>query len=134
MTNERDTRFGGCQCGAIRYKLSQGPLALYVCHCTECRKQSSSAFGVSFIVPQTALHVMQGEPTFWSRPTDTGNTLDCAFCPECGSRLWHQRRGTTDIYTYTYTLSLHDALPICVFGLNELLDLARQRWPTCCRR
>ena len=35
-------------------------------------------------------------PKFWSRPTDTGNTLDCAFCGECGSRLWHQRRGSTD--------------------------------------
>ena len=97
MSSESDARFGGCQCGAIRYKLSHGPLALYVCHCTECRKQSASAFGISFIVPQNALHVMQGEPKFWSRPTDTGNTLDCAFCPECGSRLWHRRRGTTDI-------------------------------------
>ena len=96
MSNQLDVRFGGCQCGAIRYQVSYGPLALYVCHCTECRKQSASAFGISLIVPQTALHVMQGEPKFWSRPTDTGNTLDCAFCPECGSRLWHQRRGSTD--------------------------------------
>ena len=96
MSSESDIRRGGCQCGAIRYALSHGPLALYVCHCTECRKQSASAFGISFIVRQAALQVTQGEPKFWSRPTDTGNTLDCAFCPECGSRLWHQRRGATD--------------------------------------
>jgi hypothetical protein len=91
-----DALVGGCQCGAIRYGLSRGPLRVYVCHCTECRKQSASAFGISFVVPQTALHVIQGEPKFWSRPTATGNTLDCAFCAECGSRLWHQRRGSTD--------------------------------------
>ena len=97
MSNESDVRLGGCQCGAVRYQLLQAPLELYVCHCRECRKQSASAFGISFIVPQSALHVLQGEPNFWSRPTDTGNTLDCAFCPTCGSRLWHQRRGATDV-------------------------------------
>lgn len=97
MPNESDVLLGGCQCGAIRYEVSGGPLQLYVCHCRECRKQSASAFGISFIVPLTALHVTQGEPKLWSRPTETGHTLDCAFCSECGSRLWHQRRGSTDI-------------------------------------
>ena len=84
MSSDNTPLFGGCQCGAIRYELSHGPLQLYVCHCTECRKQSASAFGISFIVPQTALRLTQGEPRCWSRPTDTGNTLDCAFCGECG--------------------------------------------------
>lgn len=96
MSDESDVLLGGCQCGAIRYQLSDGPLGLYACHCNECRKQSASAFGISFIVSQSTLRVTQGEPRFWSRPTDTGNTLDCAFCPECGSRLWHQQRGATD--------------------------------------
>lgn len=87
---------GGCQCGAIRYELTHGPLQLFVCHCTQCRKQSASAFGISFIVSQAALRLTQGEPRFWSRPTDSGNTLDCAFCGNCGTRLWHQRRGSAD--------------------------------------
>ncbi len=32
----------------------------------------------------------------WSRMTDSGHALDCAFCPEFGSRLWHQRRGAIE--------------------------------------
>lgn len=96
MPNDSPVLSGGCQCGTIRYSLSQGPQGLYVCHCRKCRKQSASAFGISVIVPQTALHVVQGAPKFWSRPTDTRHVLDCAFCPECGSRLWHQRRGSAD--------------------------------------
>ena len=87
---------GGCQCGAIRYEVADAPLALFVCHCTECRRQSASAFGISVIVAQAAWRVVRGEPHEWSRPTDAGNTLDCAFCPACGTRLWHRRRGATD--------------------------------------
>lgn len=35
---------GQCQCGAIRYESTGESLALYVCHCLECQKQSASAF------------------------------------------------------------------------------------------
>lgn len=90
-------RLGGCQCGAIRYELSGEPLKLYVCHCRECRKQSASAFGVSLFVPRERLRLTRGVPRFWARPTDSGRTLECAFCAECGSRLWHQRAGAADI-------------------------------------
>ena len=87
---------GRCQCGAVRYQHSGTPTAIYVCHCQECRRQSASAFGISFIVPYASLRLTQGTPKLWSRPSDTGNTLDCAFCPDCGSRLWHRWRGSTD--------------------------------------
>ncbi len=75
---------GGCQCGAVRYELSGKALELYVCHCKECRKQSASAFGISVIVPRAALRVTRGAPKLWSRSTDAGHTLECAFCPDCG--------------------------------------------------
>lgn len=92
--NEPDTRrLGGCQCGAIRYEVTGPALKLFVCHCTECRKQSASAFGVSVFVPRERFRLTSGAPKIWSRPTDSGNILDCAFCPDCGSRVWHQRRG-----------------------------------------
>jgi len=89
-------RLGGCQCGAIRYELLGDPLKIVICHCRECRKQSASAFGVSVFVPRERLRLTRGSPKFWTRPTDSGNTLECAFCPDCGSRLWHQRVGAAD--------------------------------------
>ena len=82
-------RRGGCQCGAIRYAIAGEARAVYVCHCRECRAQSASAFGISVIVAARDLRLLQGHPRVWTRPTDSGRTLDCAFCPECGSRLWH---------------------------------------------
>jgi hypothetical protein len=81
---------GGCQCGAVRYEITAPPVALYVCHCRECRKQSASAFGVSVQVRRSDFALRAGTVRFWSRPTDSGRVLDCAFCPQCGSRVWHE--------------------------------------------
>jgi hypothetical protein len=84
---------GGCQCGAVRYQVNAPPVRVYVCHCLECRKQSASAFGISVWVRRADFALLSGAPRFWSRPTDSGRVLDCAFCPECGSRLWHEYAG-----------------------------------------
>jgi len=97
--NEPAFRHGGCQCGAVRYELTGPVLKVYVCHCNECRKQSASAFGISVFVPRDALRVTRGTPRWWSRPTDSGRVVDCAFCPDCGSRLWHQRAAMADFAT-----------------------------------
>jgi hypothetical protein len=85
---------GGCQCGAVRYEVRGEPVSLYVCHCRECQKQSASAFGISVIVKRPDFRVVQGEVKVWSRATDRGGALACAFCPACGSRVWHE--GATD--------------------------------------
>ncbi|MEZ5925817.1 MAG: GFA family protein [Hyphomicrobiaceae bacterium] len=86
----RQTRTGGCQCGAVRYRIDREPVRCYACHCRECQKQSASAFGISVIVPRSGFALTAGAPRRWSRPTDSGGTLDCWFCPTCGSRLWHE--------------------------------------------
>ena len=79
---------GGCQCGAVRYEADAEPIGIYICHCTECRRQSASAFGISVDIPAAALRVVKGETRTWHRPTPNGR-LACHFCPTCGSRLWH---------------------------------------------
>ncbi len=86
-------RTGGCQCGTLRYECEGEPLALYVCQCRECRRQSASAFGISFMVPRKGLRVTQGTAKFWGRPADSGGRVKCAFCPDCGSRVWHEDEG-----------------------------------------
>jgi hypothetical protein len=84
---------GGCQCGAVRYGIAALPVRVYICHCLECRKQSASAFGISVWVRREDFTLLSGAPHFWSRPTDSGRVLNCAFCPECGSRVWHEYAG-----------------------------------------
>ena len=68
-------RTGGCQCGEVRYESAGAPLALYVCHCLECRKQSASAFGMSLEVPSAGLRVTRGHPRSWTRAADSGRRV-----------------------------------------------------------
>lgn len=81
---------GRCQCGAAVYSISAEPLAVYVCHCRECQKQSASAFGISVTVAKSHFYLERGHVRTWSRTTDSGRTLHCKFCGACGSRLWHE--------------------------------------------
>jgi len=53
---------GGCLCGLIRYRLTDEPLTLCTCHCTDCQRLTGSAFALSMIVLKSGLHLLQGEP------------------------------------------------------------------------
>jgi hypothetical protein len=81
---------GGCQCGAVRYEIDAEPLTVIACHCTECQKQSASAFGMTVPVLRAALRIVKGEPKHWSRIAESGNELGAMFCPTCGVRLYHE--------------------------------------------
>ncbi len=82
-------RQGGCQCGRVRYRITAEPLLLVACHCKECQRQSGSAFGMSLLVQQAGF-VVEGELKMFERSSDSGRPLRCFFCPECGTRIYHQ--------------------------------------------
>jgi hypothetical protein len=88
---------GGCQCGHVRYRLKAAPVVFYLCHCTHCQKQSSSAFGESVKVRAVDVEV-SGEPAIFEITADSGKTKTCEFCPRCGTRLFHGR--TADAETF----------------------------------
>ncbi len=79
---------GGCQCGALRYTIHAAPTTFYACHCTDCRRQSGSAFGLSLQVEAVAMTV-SGATAVFSRRGASGREMACHFCPACGARLWH---------------------------------------------
>lgn len=89
-------RTGRCQCGEVQYESTGKTCALYICHCRECQRQSASAFGISLDVPRAGFRVTQGKPKYWSHIADSGQKLKCAFCPTCGSRLWHELDPVTE--------------------------------------
>ncbi len=83
------THTGGCQCGAVRYELPADPIMVYACHCSICQRQSGSAFAMAAIFPREALSLSGAHPSHFVRP-GRGRQFRCYFCPQCGSRLFHQ--------------------------------------------
>jgi hypothetical protein len=81
---------GGCQCGALRYEITAEPLTVIACHCTECQRQSASAFGMTMPVPAAALTITKGQPAHWERTAASGNIVGAVFCEACGVRLYHE--------------------------------------------
>jgi len=64
---------------------------LYACHCRDCQKQSSSAFGMSLIMRRDDVSFTQGVERLkrWDTRGEDGRLKRCAFCPDCGTRLYH---------------------------------------------
>jgi hypothetical protein len=79
---------GGCLCGGVRYRFTGEPLAYYACHCTDCQRQTGSAFGLSMIVHREAVEVLRGEPRLFEVSMPDGRTKRGRCCPECPVRLW----------------------------------------------
>jgi hypothetical protein len=83
---------GGCQCGAVRYEIHVAPQVFYLCHCTECQRQTSSAYGESLRVDPAGL-TMTGEMATTRRMADSGAVRLGDFCPDCGVRIQHRSEG-----------------------------------------
>lgn len=82
-------RTGSCNCGAVRYTIAPCAEKAVVCHCTSCQKQSASAFGAVIVVPSEAVTLDAGTLSRWTRRADSGNAVECHFCTDCGTRIWH---------------------------------------------
>lgn len=84
------TRTGGCQCGRVRYRIAGAPKAVTACHCTECQRQSGSAFGMSVVVAHEQLALESGELRSFARAGESGGVVEGFFCAECGTRIYHR--------------------------------------------
>ncbi len=77
------TRSGGCQCGAVRFRVGGALGEASICHCRMCQK----AFG-SFYAPLVGL---DGAKVEWTRGAPqrfaSSNHASRLFCEKCGTPL-----------------------------------------------
>ena len=77
---------GGCQCGAIRFRV-EGPLVhASICNCRMCQKAFGN-FAAPFAAMTGAVEWTRGQPReFRSSPL-----VRRGFCPDCGTPLTYRR-------------------------------------------
>ncbi|MBL8773487.1 MAG: GFA family protein [Phenylobacterium sp.] len=78
---------GGCNCGAVRYRIEGDPMGVAACHCTRCRRQSGSVFSVNLLVPAGAMAVEGEMTTFEDTDTTSGAPVYREFCGRCGTPI-----------------------------------------------
>jgi hypothetical protein len=70
----------------VRYRVVGDPVAVAICHCTNCQRNTGSAFSVNAIFPKEAL-TMSGTPAIFIDKGDTGAGVERVFCGACGTPL-----------------------------------------------
>ena len=62
-------RTGGCQCGGVRYEITQAPVMVYTCHCTDCQVLTGSVFPVTIPTVAGTFRLLIGTPTAYLKTT-----------------------------------------------------------------
>lgn len=75
---------GGCQCGAVRYRLGMKPRKVHYCHCRMCQRAVGNVFASLVPVQKTALSWEgESEPSFYR----SSSMATRGFCARCGTPL-----------------------------------------------
>jgi hypothetical protein len=107
------TLTGSCLCGRVRIAVHGAPNRLGICHCTDCRQQSGSAFAFFGIWPAGQFE-------------HSGETLSFSgrcFCPHCGARLF-----SLDEHEAEIQLGALSAAPTNLTPTYELWTKRREPW------
>lgn len=80
---------GGCQCGAVRYRLKAAPLGVYACHCKDCQRVSGTTHTLSMVVNASDAELIAGELFAYDKAADSGRTVRMLGCAQCGIKIWN---------------------------------------------
>ena len=69
---------GACRCGQVQLAVRGEPLRVGICHCTNCRQESGSAFTFYGVWPAAQ----------FERSGETAEFCGQHFCPGCGTGLF----------------------------------------------
>lgn len=87
MSAKQRSATGGCQCGAVTFRIDGEPLLVARCHCLNCQK-SSGAGHVPFAAFAESAVTIMGLCKAYSYTADSGGVTTTHFCPECGSTIF----------------------------------------------
>jgi hypothetical protein len=81
------TTSGGCLCAAVRFSLTEAPLAARVCWCRVCQYLGAGNGAISVCFRSDSLSV-EGSVSWYESIADSGNRMQRGFCPACGTQLF----------------------------------------------
>jgi hypothetical protein len=82
---------GGCNCGAVRFEITEPLVASMYCHCTRCQRRTGTAASANARTAPGAFRLLQGEQQLGRWEPEGGSPK--AFCTRCGSAIYSETGG-----------------------------------------
>jgi hypothetical protein len=82
---------GGCNCGAVRFEVSEPLVAALYCHCTRCQRRTGAGASANARTAPGSFRIVSGEDRIRSWQPETGAAK--FFCGDCGSALFSATGG-----------------------------------------
>jgi hypothetical protein len=74
---------GGCQCGAMRYRITGEPVLAAVCHCSMCRRAHAAPAVAWAMFQEAQVTFAKAKPTTYASSPEARR----GFCPTCGTQI-----------------------------------------------
>ena len=117
---------GGCDCRAVRYRLTSPPLVVHCCHCRWCQRESGASFALNAMIESTCVFDLGIAPDIVDTPSQSGRGQKIARCPRCRLALWSHYFGSGPVTRFIRvgTLDNPDVLPPDV----HIFTSSKQPW------
>lgn len=117
---------GGCDCKAVRYRMTTAPLFVHCCHCRWCQRESGASFALNAMIEADRVVDLGIEPEVVHTPSDSGLGQKIARCPGCKVAVWSHYAGSGPITKFVRvgTLDEPDLLPPDV----HIFTASKQAW------
>ncbi|WP_298333408.1 GFA family protein [Asticcacaulis sp.] len=111
-----EVRTGGCQCGAVRFRV-EGELGhASICHCRMCQKAYGNVFAPLVSVREATLTWTKAEP----KRFQSSNLVQRGFCPDCGTPLTYEAPDGVALSIAAFD-DPADIAPVIQFGIEGRL-------------
>lgn len=84
---------GGCNCGAIRYRMATEPMFVHCCHCRWCQRETGASSAVNALIETDRVTLLAGEPERVDTPSASGHGQEIVRCPTCRIAVWSHYAG-----------------------------------------
>ncbi|PTT92300.1 aldehyde-activating protein [Pelomonas sp. HMWF004] len=117
---------GGCDCRAVRYRMTSAPLFVHCCHCRWCQRESGASFALNAMIESDRVVSLGAEAELVQTPSDSGLGQKIARCPTCKVAVWSHYAGSGPITKFVRvgTLDQPDLLPPDV----HIFTVSKQPW------
>jgi hypothetical protein len=112
---------GGCQCGAVRYRIDAGSREVSICHCRMCQKASGNYFQALAAVSRGSFTWSKGEPGAFR----SSELVERDFCRDCGTPLTYRPLDDGELWITVGSLDRPaDVEPVRQYGIeSQVVDL-----------